>query len=926
MKILHAVGTWLLLWTSQAIAAQALPQPSQVQIDSVLQQLLLCQQVGGHPDDNTTINQVLDHVNALADAASDGQGRVRISYKVLGTRFHLFTMLGHDRESIMVGWSPNGRVAALAARLRGMGMALVPYNHTEDPSELIKDASVQGHQLRRITPDGQSRILLLSGLRWPTETSGNGEGMALLCEHTQVTDEQVQAALGMPSTQSVRQVVGSGTLKPREWADRVISSGHPSLLEVVSSYRWLQPDQVERLFATNQPVVDIALVKNNAVVFTQAQVDILLARQHGSTLRKLVEKRYEVLTSEQRTVLEKHPATALRMTLRAGGQPALALLQMYLMENDIQQIRRTFNAMNNPSSEAIDLVLKHGSPKVRGWMAMEIKSTYTPQQIEAMLTDPEPDVQIGVLRRYELPITDAQYQRGIKHAHPKIAFWYLNRQEHLPSDEAIELGLNSPRESTRRGWVLDNRYKMTPQQIERVWQQPALRGALLGRPDWTISAARADECTVDPEVTIRFSCVKRPDYTLTHDRFKWIVLDWNQNVLSELMHRKSGAPDVAPFIEHAIDHANNLVLLRIARARDLHISEAQVQRAQRHPNPEVRAAFCKRQPQICSALASSGTPNQAADLATPNEQAIREQIRQDSQAQFLGGQFDLLAARIQAMQKAERLTPSGIWQQALAYEGLSNALTSLMSAQELAADLPDIQGRLNTWASSQPQDSTPKLLLAQAYLIAASQLQHPAHMSKDPTGNAAKAELFVNKAAFQLNLHKALAASDPYWYVIMLEVAQRQYWPVARIEQLAEVVQAKHPGFLPFHYGMLDYLSPKRCGTIEDIERYALRTMKATQSEQGKSYYARLWWYASSLDFGDQLFEKTTVKWRLLKQAFDDLVARHPVIWNLNNYARFACLAGDEVTARQLLTRIKDHIDESVWDRSEAMSRCAKFQ
>ena len=48
-----------------------------------------------------------------------------------------------------------------------------------------------------------------------------------------------------------------------------------------------------------------------------------------------------------------------------------------------------------------------------------------------------------------------------------------------------------------------------------------------------------------------------------------------------------------------------------------------------------------------------------------------------------------------------------------------------------------------------------------------------------------------------------------------------------------------------------------------------------------------------------------TANWPRMKSGFEHIVKDHPDPWNLNNFAKFACMARDRDTLRGLMARIQ---------------------
>ncbi len=85
---------------------------------------------------------------------------------------------------------------------------------------------------------------------------------------------------------------------------------------------------------------------------------------------------------------------------------------------------------------------------------------------------------------------------------------------------------------------------------------------------------------------------------------------------------------------------------------------------------------------------------------------------------------------------------------------------------------------------------------------------------------------------------------------------------------------------------------------------------------------ARIYWSATQGDFQCDLFSESLARWPRMKSGFDDIVARYPDDWNLNNYAKFACIAHDKQTTRALLKRIGDNVVPEAWSPAELFQTC----
>ncbi len=88
--------------------------------------------------------------------------------------------------------------------------------------------------------------------------------------------------------------------------------------------------------------------------------------------------------------------------------------------------------------------------------------------------------------------------------------------------------------------------------------------------------------------------------------------------------------------------------------------------------------------------------------------------------------------------------------------------------------------------------------------------------------------------------------------------------------------------------------------------------------------YARLYWSISQredLDFN--LFRDSLASWPDMKHGFEDIIRNYPYsAWNINNFAAFACIAGDKETFQSLRFRIGKTIIPGAWPENYSLDLC----
>lgn len=174
-----------------------------------------------------------------------------------------------------------------------------------------------------------------------------------------------------------------------------------------------------------------------------------------------------------------------------------------------------------------------------------------------------------------------------------------------------------------------------------------------------------------------------------------------------------------------------------------------------------------------------------------------------------------------------------------------------------------------------------------------------------------------------LNDAKPYASQMPSWYNKMIIIQSALDRPAEERDKIFLDGARKYKTYYPTYFTMLRFLSPKwggSWGTVDNLVKWSVDNTKETD---GNSMYARLYWYASGDFPAGRLFKETHATWPKMKQGFEDLMARHPKSkWNLNNFARFACVANDQSTFLKLRNQMGKDVIEAAWPPNTSLDLC----
>jgi hypothetical protein len=171
---------------------------------------------------------------------------------------------------------------------------------------------------------------------------------------------------------------------------------------------------------------------------------------------------------------------------------------------------------------------------------------------------------------------------------------------------------------------------------------------------------------------------------------------------------------------------------------------------------------------------------------------------------------------------------------------------------------------------------------------------------------------------------KSYSAKLPTWYDEMIIIQSALDRPEDERDKTFLEGTTKFKTYYPTYFTMLNFLTPKWGGSWGTVDNLVKWSVDNTKEVDGNSMYARLYWSAGDdLIKGTSLFKDTLVSWPKMKQGFEDLMSRHPKSkWNLNSFARFACMANDKETFLTLRKQIGKDVMDAAWPQITSLDLC----
>jgi len=325
-------------------------------------------------------------------------------------------------------------------------------------------------------------------------------------------------------------------------------------------------------------------------------------------------------------------------------------------------------------------------------------------------------------------------------------------------------------------------------------------------------------------------------------------------------------------------------------------------------------------------------PKATSERAVSTELAHRANIKQQSRDYFKSNNFKELEALADRLRSRSERTPSGVWKLTFFYTGMRPPAPRGIDQEgenywkTMAENFwKGKEDKYRLWKQAYPESATANIFYAQLLVQKAWFYRGKGYAHTVSQEQWIKFFQNLNLALDHLNKIKALSSHDPAWYDIMLAVARGLGWDGREYSALLDEALEMHPYYYPIYFEAVYNLAPRWNGSLKSMDDFARRAVELTRDKEGTGMYARVYWYVSQSLYSEELFSKSLVSWPVMSQGIDDVLARYPDQWNINNFAYFACLARDRNKTNELILRIEGEENKKVWGKGDFYSQCKSW-
>ena len=294
----------------------------------------------------------------------------------------------------------------------------------------------------------------------------------------------------------------------------------------------------------------------------------------------------------------------------------------------------------------------------------------------------------------------------------------------------------------------------------------------------------------------------------------------------------------------------------------------------------------------------------------------RRSIQSTAFSAFANAQFDQLDSLAEEYRSNASRLPSGVWKLTFFYLGIGDRAPWTQKDPIAWAQL---DSETEKWVTDHPNSPTAILVRGivmenQAWSLGKADPSSP--MTNDQ--KKAFADRLTLTREFLLK-NKVVGSRDPHWYVSMVRVATALRMPKQEIMALVKESSVHRPYYYQTYFAAVDYFSPKWGGNAETLDEFVRAVVAETAGEEGMALYSRIYWAALQSWYAAEIWP--ALNWPNFRRGVHDVLKKYPDQWNLNSFARFACVAQDIKLAVDLFKEIKTP-DKEVWGTVADFNTC----
>jgi Sel1 repeat/Domain of unknown function (DUF4124)/Domain of unknown function (DUF4034) len=289
----------------------------------------------------------------------------------------------------------------------------------------------------------------------------------------------------------------------------------------------------------------------------------------------------------------------------------------------------------------------------------------------------------------------------------------------------------------------------------------------------------------------------------------------------------------------------------------------------------------------------------------------RNKLERDVKELFCRGKFDELEKIAKDLRKTKARFPEGHWKLYYFYNGLSSPKNRRKEQWD------SWLLRMEKWQRAYPNSVTARVAAADSWYAYGWEARGNGYANTVSEEASKILADSVNKAFILANKAPADPRDDcPERYHLLLRIGRTEGWDRQTFTSALDRAIKFEPQYYWYYGQTTVYLEPRWYGQEGEWISFADTADILARRAGNREIYTRLlipMWQNEWQNFDD-----VTISWEKMKKGFYDMERDHPNSpYNLNELAKFACLAKDKEAAKAAFAKIKNKPYLDLWANSK---------
>lgn len=286
----------------------------------------------------------------------------------------------------------------------------------------------------------------------------------------------------------------------------------------------------------------------------------------------------------------------------------------------------------------------------------------------------------------------------------------------------------------------------------------------------------------------------------------------------------------------------------------------------------------------------------AESPAQAGEGGLRNSIQAQGRDLLLKGDTAGFERLAEEFRRTRERTPAGVWKLELLYTCLRHLDVDGGDAQWARLD-----GVAAHWLEGSPRSPDAAVMAAMIAYRHAWAWRGEGYIKDVEDDRLTRYRDGIERARTILDDHANVAATNPEWDALRIEVAGEQGADSDELLQRAGAALEREPYYYRIHYAAARALLPRWGGSEELVKQYVQMALDHTRAKEGNQVYARIYFYLATHAPNplDEL-NGTGAKWPAMHDSLEEIRRAWPDPYNLEIERGLTCYSGDAAAYRAL--------------------------